>query len=96
MSDINWRGMIEGFDANEALTENRVLWLKLGVMFRDVAANFSDFLESPSSADEAMAWAARAEACFWRATGDADAIDADRFLDPLATPNTPDMEKEKP
>jgi hypothetical protein len=81
--DIDWNAEVEAFDANRAINESRILWLRLGRMFGDVSIGFSDFLESPRSADEAMAWAARAEACMWRATGDASAIDADRFIPEL-------------
>lgn len=78
--DIDWNEEALAFDANAAILESRIMWLKLGRMFGETADGFRDFLESPKSADEAMAWAARAEACLWRATGDMNAIDADRFI----------------
>lgn len=80
---IDWSEEIQGFDANFAAFESRIMWGKLAYMFREAALSFTDFLESPKAADEAMAWAARAEACMWRATGDADAIDCDRFIPEL-------------
>lgn len=78
--NIDWSEEALAFDANAAAIDSRIMWLKLARMFEGVAVGFSDFLESPRAADEAMAWAARAEACMWRATGDSDAIDADRFI----------------
>lgn len=83
MEDIDWNEEVAEFDANAALTETRIMWLRLGRMFKDVAIGFHDFLESPANATEAMQWAARAEACFWRATGDEDAIDAPAFIPEL-------------
>jgi hypothetical protein len=85
--DIDWNEEAAAFDANAAVLESRIVWLKLAYQFRDVATGFSDFLESPKAADEAMAWAARSEACMWRATGDMNSIDADRFIPELRAPS---------
>lgn len=89
-TEIDWNEEIQGFDAKLANFESRIMWGKLAYMFRDVALSFSDFLETPKAADEAMAWAARAESCMWRATGDADSIDCDRFIPELRAPTTGD------
>lgn len=78
--EMNWEASALSYDENKALLESKITWLRLGRMFNDVAIGFSDFLESPKSADEAMAWAARGEACLWRATGGCDAMDADKFI----------------
>lgn len=84
--EIDWNEEALAFDANAVVVESRTMWLKLAYQFRDVAVSFGDFMDSPKDADQAMAWAARAEACMWRATGDMNSIDADRFIPELATP----------
>lgn len=91
--EIDWNEEALAFDASAAVVESRVIWLKLAHQFRDVAGSFDDFMDSPKDADLAMAWAARAEACMWRATGDMNSIDADRFIPELATPkeDTPNV-----
>lgn len=83
MDDIDWNEELAEFDANAALNETRIMWLRLARQFQDIVMGSHDFLESPKSADEAMAWVARSEACFWRATGDAETIDADQFIPEL-------------
>lgn len=88
--EIDWIEEALAFDANSALIQSRIVWLKLAYQFRDVAGSFGDFLDRTNDADQAMAWAARAEACMWRATGDLNAIDVDAFLpDLLPTKDTP-------
>ena len=84
--ETDWNEEALAFDANAAVVESSVMWLKLAHQFRDIATGFNDFLDSPKDADTAMAWAARAEACMWRATGDMNSIDAERFIPELATP----------
>jgi len=80
MSDIDWNEEVADYDANAALSEMRAMWLQLARKCSDVVANCGDWLADAKSVDEAMQWAARAEACMWRATGDADAIDAHHFI----------------
>ena len=78
--DIDWNEETLSFDAGAANIETRIMWLKLARQFSAIAGGFNDFLDGPKDAASAMGWAARAEACMWRATGDTDTIDADRFI----------------
>lgn len=81
-----WAVMADAFDANEAILQAKINWLKLGRAFSAaVDSASSDWgCEGPQQADEAMAFAARAEACLFRATGDCEAVDADLFVSELA------------
>ena len=88
--EIDWIEEALAFDANSALVQSRIVWLKLAYQFRDIAGGFGDFHETPASGDEAMKWAARAEACMWQATGDHSPIDVVAFLpELLPTKDTP-------
>lgn len=84
MADENEKGdEALNYDANAALAEISGMWLLLGRHMARVVENSNDWMDDSKAADEVMAWAARAEACLWRATGDADAIDAHRFIPEL-------------
>lgn len=74
----------EDFDANAALAETKALWLNLGKAFRDYLCDPGAWVEGPEDADRAIQMAARAEACFWRASGEMSAIDVERFIPELA------------
>ncbi len=89
MDDIDWNEEIEAFDATSALREVRINWLKLARTLSAAVEGSSDWAcEGPKEADEAIAFAARAEACLWRASGDCEAIDADKFVPQLRTTPT--------
>lgn len=63
------------FSTNDACLEVKGMWLVLAKRFASIVDNSNDWVHDPSSAAEAMAWALQAEACFWRATGDAEVAD---------------------
>lgn len=84
MSDeIDWKSEIAAYDASAALAEMRIMWLRLGRRIASIVENSDDWMDDRNAADEVMGWASRAEACLWRATGDADAIDANLFVPEL-------------
>lgn len=80
--DIDWNEEVADYDANAALTETRAMWLRLGRAFKENAEACEDYLLDDMG-EQSMKLAARAEACFWRATGDAEAIDAPAFIPEL-------------
>jgi hypothetical protein len=84
--DIDWSEEVADYDANAALTEARSMWLRLGRAFKANVEAAEDYLLDEGEPSKVMAFAARAEACFWRATGDAEAIDAPAFIPELAKP----------
>ena len=72
-------------DIDQSIERSKALWLKVGLACEAWAEGMLECLEDAASADEAMGLAARAEACFSRATGDDEAIGADLFLRELRT-----------
>ena len=70
----------EPYDPDDLPQEINDMWHMLGSAFRDYISATGDWVDGPESADMAMQMAARAEACFWRATGNMDAIDANLFI----------------
>jgi len=82
MDDTDWNEEIAEFDANAALTESRIMWLRLGRAFLSNVEAAEDYLLDDMG-EQAMKLAARAEACLWQATGDADTIDLDMFIPEL-------------
>jgi len=59
----------EFFDPNAALREIKPMWLKLARHLAQLSDG-TDWIDDPKNTTVAMEWAAQAEACFWRATGD--------------------------
>lgn len=72
------------FDANEAIAASRAMWLKLGRYLAAVMDGL-DWIDTPVQAARAMEFAAQAEACFWRATGEEDCASAAQWVPALAT-----------
>lgn len=90
MSDeIDWNEESAEYDANAALSETRAMWLRLGRAFKANVEAAEDYLLDDGEPSKVMAFAARAEACLWRATGDADTIDAPAFIPELRKEPTP-------
>lgn len=87
--EINWREEIIEFDIDSAAEEARITWLKLGRCLSSIAGSAPDWIATGKDADHAMSMAARAEACFWHAAGDAEAIDLDAFIPELRKEPTP-------
>ena len=77
----------EAFDAMDALPEIKAMWLRLA-RYLAALSEGSDWIDSPKEAAIAMAWAAQAEACFWRATGDCDAPSVEMWVAELREPTT--------
>lgn len=90
----NWIDEARGFDANAALDSIRAVWLRQARYF--AACSGGDWVDDLKAADEAMGWAARAEACFWRATGEFPGIDVDLFVPQLRPTDAPEPSIETP
>lgn|GEM_PF-6699738 len=73
---------VEAYDANKALIETRGMWLQLGRSMKAWAEGSSESMDGIHHADEAIRYAARAEVCLSRATGDDVAL-GDEFLDQI-------------
>ena len=85
MEDIDWVEEVADYDSMAAVTECRAMWLRLGRRYKSVVESFDDFFDDAEKhGTEALRWAARAEACFWRATGETEPFDVERFIEPVA------------
>ena len=67
----------EYFDSDKAARRTSEMWLALGDKIAAATLNFED--GDPS---EAIRWATCAEACFWKATGEADTHDVKDVIAP--------------
>lgn len=65
--------------ADEPLDDICTMWRELAVIARNLACT-PDCIDTPKDLRVSMEFAAMAEACAWRSTGDCESIDAHRFL----------------
>jgi hypothetical protein len=72
--------MIEDYDAIKAGERVSDMWLALG---EKIAQGVESLVVDADDPVKAIRWATCAEACFWKATGDADSHDVKDVLDPV-------------
>jgi len=72
-------------DSNEACEKANNMWLALG---EQLAAAIPDIVIGDDPG-KAIRWAAAAEACFWKSTGEADTHDVKDVLPLFPTPQEP-------
>lgn len=70
----------EYFDSDKAASRISTMWLALG---DQIAGAIPDIIINDSTPTRALQWAACAEACFWKATGEADTHDIKDVMPPL-------------
>lgn len=70
------------FDSDKAARATSQMWLKLG---EQIATAIPDLIIDGRPV-EALRWATCAEACFWKATGEADTHDIKDVLGPSPAP----------
>lgn len=66
-------------DSFNACERTSAMWLALG---EQIAAAIPDIVIGSDDPAKAVRWATCAEACFWKATGDADTHDVKDVLPP--------------
>lgn len=76
-------------DSAEAGERTAKMWQDLG---EQIAAAIPDIIINDSVPTRAIRWATCAEACFWKATGEADTHDVKDVLGVVSTSKGPDNE----
>ncbi len=67
------------FDSNAAVAKINAMWVALG---EQIAGAIPDIVIGCDDPAKAIRWATCAEACFWKATGEADTHDVKDVLPP--------------
>lgn len=67
----------QDFDSFKAAERTNKMWIALG---EQIAAAIPDIVINDSLPTRAIRWATCAEACFWKATGEADSHDVKDVL----------------
>ena len=72
-------------DSTAASERISKMWLELGEQIAAIVPNVVINSDDPA---EAIRWAVGAEACFWKATGEADTHDVKDILSPIIQSNS--------